>query len=78
MQWLWCAMGSFSSQLLLCLTKISKRISEVPFPTVDDFVAVEAPDFNKDQQSSTSGLQQVQQQSLRINGILQISTSSRI
>ena len=32
--------------------------------SVDDFVAAKAPNFNKNQQTSTSRLQQVQQQSL--------------
>ena len=45
---------------------------------VDDFVAVKAHDFNKGQQTSISGLQQVQQQSLGINKIQQISISSGI
>ena len=46
--------------------------------SVDDFVAVKAHDFNKAQQTSISRLQQVQQQSLRINKIQQISISSGI
>ena len=41
--------------------------------TVDDFVAVKAHDFNRIQQTSISRLQQVQQQSLGINRIQQIS-----
>jgi hypothetical protein len=36
-----------------------------PHPTVDDFVAVKAFSFNKSQQLSTNGSQQVQYQSLR-------------
>ena len=42
------------------------------------FVATKAPDFNRDQQNSTSRLQQVQQQSLGINRNLQISIGSGI
>jgi hypothetical protein len=45
---------------------------------VDDFVAVQALDFNKGQQTSMSWLQQAQQQSLGINRIQQISMSSEI
>jgi hypothetical protein len=45
---------------------------------VDDFVAVKAHDFNRDQQNSTSRPQQVQHQSLGINRILQISIRSGI
>jgi len=46
--------------------------------TVDDFVAANAPDFNKIQQTSTSQPQQVQQQSLGSHKILQISIRSGI
>ena len=42
--------------------------------TVVNFVAAKAPNFNKVQQSSTSGPQTIQQQSLRINKIPQTST----
>jgi len=45
---------------------------------VDDFVAVRAPGFNRIQQTSTRGPQQVQQQSLADSRILQISISTRI
>ena len=45
------------------------------FETVVDFVAAKAPSFNKIQQSSTSGLQTVQQQSLKNNKIQQFSTT---
>jgi len=44
------------------------------YSTVDDFVAAKAPNFNKFQQSSTSGPQTVQQQSLKNNRIQQVST----
>jgi hypothetical protein len=37
------------------------------FPTVDNFAAAKAPNFEKLQQTSTSRLQTIQQQSLRIN-----------
>jgi len=46
--------------------------------SVDDFVAAKAPNFNKVQQSSTSGLQTIQQQSLRNNRNPQTSTSFNI
>jgi hypothetical protein len=36
-------------------------------PTVDNFVAAKAPSFNRVQQTSTSRLQTIQQESLRIN-----------
>src|ERR1700687_462375 len=45
---------------------------------VDDFVAVKAPKPNRNQQISNSSVQQVQQQSLGINKIQQISISSGI
>ena len=44
----------------------------------DDFVAVKAHDFNRDQQNSTSRPQQVQHQSLGIDKFLQISISPKI
>jgi hypothetical protein len=40
---------------------------------VDDFVAVKAFDLNKSQQLSTSGLQEVQYQSVRNNKFPQVS-----
>jgi hypothetical protein len=43
------------------------------YKTVDDFVAAKASDFNKSQQLSTSGLQQVQYQSVRNNKFQQVS-----
>jgi hypothetical protein len=39
------------------------------FKNVVDFVAAKAPNFNKIRQNSTSGLQTVQQEPLRINRI---------
>ena len=42
---------------------------------VDDFVTAKAPDFNMIQQGSTSRPQTIQQESLKINKILQTSTS---
>jgi hypothetical protein len=39
------------------------------FRSVQDFVAAKAPSFNKIQQSSTSRLQTIQQESLRIDEI---------
>ncbi len=44
-----------------------------PQPTVDDFVSVKASKFNKSQQLSTKGLQQLQYQSLRNNRFRQVS-----
>ena len=46
--------------------------------TVGNFVTVKAPENRKLQQLSTSGLQQVQYQSLRINRFQQISIGSGI
>ena len=45
---------------------------------VDDFVAVKAFDLNKSQQLSTSGLQEVQYQSVRNNKFQQASIRSGI
>jgi hypothetical protein len=51
--------------LRLCTPdEIAERIAG-KFKNVDDFVAAKASDFNKDQQSSMSGLQQVQYQSVK-------------
>ena len=47
-------------------------------PTVDDFVAVKALDFNRIQQHSTSSLQQVQQQSITNHESQSISTGPGI
>jgi hypothetical protein len=44
------------------------------FRAVDDFVAAKASDFNESQQLSTSGMQQVQYQSLKNNSFQQSST----
>jgi hypothetical protein len=40
-----------------------------PHVSVDDFVTAKALSFNKIQSTSTSGLQTIQQKSLRINKI---------
>jgi hypothetical protein len=46
-----------------------------PYRNVDDFVALKAPKFNSNQQTSTSSPQQVQHQSVTNNRIQQISIS---
>ena len=44
------------------------------FASVVDFVTAKAPEFNRVQQTSTSRLQKIQQESLRIHKVLQGST----
>src|ERR1700682_5960028 len=51
-----------------------KRCEIAFFPSVGNFVTAKAPDFSKVQQTSTSGPQTFQQESLRIHKVLQSST----
>jgi hypothetical protein len=53
---------------------IISHIRLVFAPTVVNFVTAKAPEFNRIQQTSTSRLQKIQQESLRIHKVLQGST----
>jgi len=65
-----CVWGFISSNECRCRRANCLNGAVQPQKTVDDFVAVKAPEIIRIQQTSTSGLRQVPQQSLRNNRIL--------
>ena|ERR1700704_4861455 len=74
----------FSTQLhylLIRKTSVKALLGVVTFPShgcVGKFVTLKASNFNKTQQPSTNGMQQVQYQSLRNKGFQQVSIRSGI